>query len=165
MHRVMLTKVVKSLQFPCLLAPLVAMDDLERKIVEKYGAGKIPSEDIDQILNDAATRGLIERKDIRPQPSMNASELINHISHLKRLFLINDNFELNSDDDPYESLCCSGSGSNGKKVINNVLRAYFEYEKKHLRRDNRSGRGVLVATLISAGIIAAFFVSYTPKPY
>lgn len=139
------------------------MDALEKKIIEQYGTEKIQPEEIDRILNDAARDGLIERKDIRPQPAMDASSLVDHISHLRRLFLINDSFNLNSDEDPYENFCSSG-GAENTQILNSALRAYFEYEKKHSRR-GRGRSGMWMGLVAVVGMVALLFFSYTPKPY
>ncbi|ELA41215.1 uncharacterized protein VICG_01704 [Vittaforma corneae ATCC 50505] len=139
------------------------MDELEKRIIEKYGTEKISPEEIDRILNDAAREGLIERKDIRPQPPMDASSLIDHISYLRRLFLINDGFHLNSDEDPYESLCCSGEKTDNSQILNNVLKAYFEYEKMCATKKKPTRKAPAILAVMS--IFLFLFFSYTPKPY
>lgn len=137
------------------------MDELEKRIIQKYGTENIPSEEISKILDQAAREGLIERKDIKPQSSMDASSLIEHISHLRRLFLINDEFHLNSDEDVYEALCCSVEKKDSKVDLNGVFKAYLEYESLNSAKKGRKMRNFGIFVLI---LIGAYF-SYTPRPY
>lgn len=137
------------------------MDELEKRIIQKYGTENIPSEEVDRILNQAAREGLIERKDIKPQPSMDASSLIEHISHLRRLFLINDEFHLNSEEDAYEALCCSTEKKDSKVDLNGVFKAYLEYEGLESKKKGGNMRNFAFLVLV---LIGAYF-SYTPRPY
>lgn len=137
------------------------MDELEKRIIQKYGTEKIPSDEIARILSQAAREGLIERKDIKPQPSMDASSLIEHISHLRRLFLINDEFQLNSEEDVYEALCCSTEKKESKIDLNGVFKAYLEYDSLESKKKDWKMMKFLILGLILTG----GYFSYTPRPY
>ena len=104
------------------------MDELEKKIIEKYGTSTISAEECGQILDQAARKGLIERKDIKSVGPMDTSELIEHISCLRRHFLISDGFNMNMEDEVYESLCSSNENKENARILDKVLLAFFEYE-------------------------------------
>lgn len=149
------------------------MDELEKRLFEKYGTRTISPEEIQEILVEASKRGLIEKKDIRPQPPMDATSLMEHISHLRRLFLINDGFSLElSGDESRESLYDGGGAKNGParneenkdKVMDKVLRAYFEYERSTHTIQNKR-RKVVILPSVALVLLTALFFLYTPEPY
>ncbi|KAM0679783.1 hypothetical protein GINT2_001954 [Glugoides intestinalis] len=135
------------------------MDKLESELFKKYGVTIIESEEIQRLLEDVAKRGLVDEKDIKPLPPMSATTLFEHICRMRRLFLIQDGFNL--DDDVYEGFCSSSGAKSNTKMLNNVLSAYFEYEK--LKKAPKKSRGYLNILVICFLAILAFF-SYTPAP-
>jgi len=178
------------------------MNDLEKTLIEKYGTRTIPSEDIGKIMQDAARANLIEAKDIKPMSPMKASELHEHISRLRRNFLIGDDDKFHfdiQDEEPYKESNrimfgrhkasegkfsddnCDGvffenskempcfkdthesNSSSGREVMDKVLKAYFEYEKRRTVRK----RPYLFYLGISATIFTLVFgiLLYTPTPY
>lgn len=139
------------------------MDELEKSLFEKYGTRTISTEEIQEILERASKKGLIERKDIRPQPPMDATSLVEHISHLRRLFLINDGFSLDLSGDGLD-LDSGRAGTDEEKVADKVLRAYFEYERTAYTISKVSRTAVMVTGIVLPCIAALFFM-YTPKPY
>lgn len=135
------------------------MNKLETELFEKYGGNTIEADEIQEILEEAAKRGLIDKKDIRPLPSMTASSLFEYICGIRRLFLVDDGFNL--DDDVYEGFCSSSGTKNNTKMLNNVLSAYFEYEK--LKKSPKKSRWYLNISFACCLLILAF-ISYTPAP-
>lgn len=137
------------------------MDEFEKSVYKEFGTGIISSENVNKFLIKAAEKGLIERKDIKPQPSMKSSELIEHVKDMRRLFLVDESFKL--EEDPYESLCCSGEKKDNTETLNKVLKAYFEFEKMNSYKKKKGKSGFVVFFLILTGVIVYF--SYTPVPY
>lgn len=140
------------------------MDELEKKIIEKYGTGTISAEECMKIMNKAAQNGLIERKDIKPMPSMNSSELIEHIFSLRRKFLISDGFSMNMEEEIYDSLSSSSENKEKGKILDKVLRAFLEYEK--CRTVPQKRRSYFISYVFIFVLFILFgFISYTPAPY
>jgi hypothetical protein len=138
------------------------MDDLEKKIIEEYGTGSISPDDCNKILIQAAKDGFIEKSDIKPVSSMSTSQLIEHISFLRRKFLISDKFSLNDDDEVYDSVCSINQSKENAKIFDQTIRAFFEYEK--IKTATTRPRYFLYLSIFIFILFLAF-VSYTPAPY
>lgn len=168
------------------------MDNLEKKVIEKYGTGIIPAEDCNRILDEAARAGLIERKDIISMGATDTSRLLEHISTLRRQFLISGSFgvgEMGMDEAMYEGLSGSrddrmndyrnnnnnsslgnsyensikeNNRKENSKILDNVMKAFVEYEK--IRTRPRRACNVFYSVFI-VFIIAACAFLYTPAPY
>lgn len=138
------------------------MDELEKELYEKYGTAEIQPWDISTILRKAADKHIIDEKDISYLGPMSASDLVEHISQIRRNFLFSDCLDFGSDIS-YNSMGASDPAMKDPRIVDKVLKAYFEYEKI-TRAETKKSTGI-AKWLLLLGLVLGGFFSYTTKPY
>lgn len=145
------------------------MDELEKRL-RKYGNSIIPSEETLSIMREAASLNIILPEDVQSVGPMTASSLIEKISQIRKRFLLEKNFQLDSED--LGTSFNSSSGTVGHRrdphMVDKVLKAYFEFEKRsRVKTDRRRGlfRGVAWFTIAVSTFGLCVSLFYVQKPY
>ncbi|KAI5153055.1 hypothetical protein ENBRE01_3119 [Enteropsectra breve] len=142
------------------------MDDLERRLYEKYGTRKLSKNEIKDVLEEAIASKIIDKGDVRDFGDMRVDELLLWIGEMRREFFYSDC--LNRMDN--ELFNTSFREENGVKRSNEltekILRAYFEYDRMTRVTDTPKKRTWHRNTvLVSAVLLLLMYFSYTPVPY
>lgn len=139
------------------------MDQLENELHTKYGGALIPSGETRDILRDAADRGVIDARDVISLQSVSVQDMIEYILKVRRDFLCRDRPIDFGSEEAYSGMCSSESTKKDPRIVDNVLRAYFEYEK--ITRVTAEKRGGVLKWVVALGIAVALYFAYTPRPY
>lgn len=154
------------------------MDELEKSLIAKYGSSKISSKDIAIILDTCSKNGLIDKKEVKELDSMNSSDLLEHISKVRRSFLIDSDYDFESNKHFFDSSSSNEDRKgvvneeitdrqnkieleNIQKIKNRVLRSFVDYEKV---KTNRSRGFQNVSIIIIILVFVVLYSMYTPTP-
>lgn len=144
------------------------MDLLEKELYSKYGNRQIGVDEVEMILNDAAKRGLISAVDKLPDGPYTVPRIMEHISKLRREFLFDDCLGISNEGGNASVGGLSEETATDPHLIDQVLRAYFDYEKKIQIKQERKPRSKLRWLLLASMSLVAggfLFSQYVPRPY
>lgn len=139
------------------------MDQLESELYERYGSGPIPSGDTKGILKDAADRSIIDPGDVISLQSTSVGNMMEYILKVRRDFLCKDRPIDFGSEEAYSSACSSENIKKDPRIVDKVLRAYFEYEK--ITKPGAEKRGGMLKWVLVLGVPAVLYFLYTPRPY